>query len=702
MLEFSGVGLTDEINLYGHKFSIEGMYSAYEDTWEEGVPSFLNHDHRKHLGWTKLSGLYLEPHKAYLMNSILIGESETERSKLQELSYKQLYDKRVVSQQDKYDELRDKLGDSLSAEASKPCWVNAVAYYDVGIVQRIIPNIATDLIKGLMPLSKLKYIQPGVYEKDGWLLFAHLYFRRGLSYLNTLNEPFFELLQKCDERVNPRIAIDLNCIGLAGTQSQELEYSYWWGPKFNDDLSKIPDGVAVYKNEHYDGLLSDVLQTEFGWYRQDGIQTFECEEVTDIANIDISSNEKYGCRFVHSMINADTGLPTHLDGAIRAYTTEEMVARLDQDIKHSGRHTGYTKLWRIDGDIESPLWKSLITNFYRDNMQVGEYFGGTDSKLDLRHTRRDNTLSSHADFSVKSFIPANMSAGDGVRISVKCVPLESFPDGYDILIRPAQIYMAKDGAKKFIEGDTVSIAKYLKQLGLNVRIPFCARVATEDMVYNFPVFVCRDSFIANQVVECFRRFSEAWKSNGDDRLLSYSIQVNYDNYCVQYSFAGHIDDFCDYYLSSQKNIPSSDSDIPSWLNSLSEFLKSYHPANNSPSHADLRGKNGVLLFPKLLVNKKYIDKLEPDDVGVWAWLKLEKDQYEVVRDNGIWICAMFEIKQSKCSVCGKSYEKCDCIKLLEANVTEEIVDANFLGVIWTNRSAICCPPDINEKQRIEV
>ena len=432
MLEFSGVGLTDEINLYGEKFSIEGMYSSYEDIWEEGVPSFLNHDHRKHLGWAKLSGLYLEPHKAYLMNSIMIGESEAECSKLQKMSYQQLYDKRVVSQQSKYDELKRKLGGLLSTE-SKPCWVNAVSYYDVGIVQRVIPKITDCLTKGLMPLSKLNYIQPGVYERDGWLLFAHQYFRRGLSYLNTLNEPFLELLQKCEEQINPRIAIDLNCIGLLGTQSRELEYSYWWGPKFNGRFIKNPDGVTVYKNEHYDGLLSDILQTEFGWYLQDDIQTFECEEVTDIANIEISGNEKYGCRFIHSMINADTGLPTHLDGAIRAYTADEMISRLDLDIKHSGRHTEYTKLWRIDGDIEIGLWKLLIANYYRDNMQVGEYFGGADSKLDLRHTRCDNMLSVPLEFSLKSFIPANMNAGDGLRISVKCAPVENIPDNLDII-----------------------------------------------------------------------------------------------------------------------------------------------------------------------------------------------------------------------------------------------------------------------------
>mgnify|MGYP005831289865 CR=1 FL=1 len=92
------------------------------------------------------------------------------------------------------------------------------------------------------------------------------------------------------------------------------------------------------------------------------------------------------------MINDVTNRPYHLDGAIRAYTMEKMVQRLDVDIKHSGRDTQYTKIWRIDGDIEIALWKELITHYYRDNMQIGEYFGGVDSKINLSHTKHINGI----------------------------------------------------------------------------------------------------------------------------------------------------------------------------------------------------------------------------------------------------------------------------------------------------------------------
>ena len=69
--------------------------------------------------------------------------------------------------------------------------------------------------------------------------------------------------------------------------------------------------------------MSNIRQTEFSWYTQDERKTFECEEITDIPNIVSGGDEYYGCRFTHSMLDGESGLPYHLDGAIRAYTDEK-------------------------------------------------------------------------------------------------------------------------------------------------------------------------------------------------------------------------------------------------------------------------------------------------------------------------------------------------------------------------------------------
>ncbi len=689
MLEFSGIGMTDEINLYNQKFALDGLYSAYEQIWDEGVPSFFNHDHRKHLGWTKLSGIYLEPHKAYLTNTIYVGENEDEHEKLKYKSYNYLYKKHVDENRDKYDELKQKLGDFLSNSAN-PRWVNAVSFEDEGIVKRVIPDILVHIDKdGLIPENELTYIQPGIYEKNGWLIFAHRFFRRGLSYLNTLNEPFLELLHKQNDNLNFKIAIDMDCIGLLGTQQHEFEYQYWWGPKFNDNLDEIKPGVTVYENEHYDGLLSDTLKTEFGWYTQDNKKTFECEEITDIENISRSNEKLYGCRFIHSMLDETSGTPCHLDGAIRIYTDEKLLRRLDVNIKNSGRNTEYQKIWRVDGDISIPLWKELITHYYRDNMQIGEYFNGVDEKINQVHTEKTNELQTCDEKNtLKEFIPVTISAGNGLRVNIFCDHLEDCKDANDIKIRPYQFYIDSTGRNKFIESDSITIYKALINQGLSVRMPFCQNVATEDMIYNFPIFVCKNNEIAEAVIQTFNNFCVAWNSNNDDRIISYSLKINYNTKSIVLSFAGHIKDFIKWYGSTKYHVPVDEDGVAIWLKETYDFLNTYTPANNNPCLSVLKTKGGFLSFPKKFIPKRYIEKIVDEEKGLYVKLKLSKDEIDIVTKNNISACAMFKVNNSTCSVCGKDYSTCSCQKFLNPNVTEKISKSKLLGLVWTNRSAI--------------
>lgn len=65
-----------------------------------------------------------------------------------------------------------------------------------------------------------------------------------------------------------QIALDIDLIGLFGTEQAELEYQYWWGPKFNEDLSSIPYGVTKHNNEHYDNVFTNLcFQNLAGTYK---------------------------------------------------------------------------------------------------------------------------------------------------------------------------------------------------------------------------------------------------------------------------------------------------------------------------------------------------------------------------------------------------------------------------------------------------
>ena len=71
MKEYSGIAVTDQINRYNEIFSLHAMYSAYNMQWNEIIPSFANHDHTKCIGISQLTGLYLEPKRAYTTNKLI-------------------------------------------------------------------------------------------------------------------------------------------------------------------------------------------------------------------------------------------------------------------------------------------------------------------------------------------------------------------------------------------------------------------------------------------------------------------------------------------------------------------------------------------------------------------------------------------------------------------------------------------------------
>lgn len=277
-----------------------------------------------------------------------------------------------------------------------------------------------------------------MFQKEGYLLFAHQFFRRTLSIANTTNEEFFNSFEKIRnvEEVKVKLALDMDLVGLPGTEHPEFEYQYIRGPHFNNDLQLIPEGVTCHDNEHYDNLFSNLLSTQFYWHIKDEKRTFECEELCDKENISLDEGKSllWGCRYVHSMLNPVSGVPNHLDGAIRIYNDEQILERIDSktDISKCGKNSDYVKLWRIDNDFSVELWKELISTFYRENALVGEYFGGVDEKFE--QIKKERTQRNSIIDKPNKFIPVNLNVGDGLRFFFHCTSKVTITDGYDVRI----------------------------------------------------------------------------------------------------------------------------------------------------------------------------------------------------------------------------------------------------------------------------
>lgn len=677
-----GVVMTDGINRYNEFFPLKTVINAYNNSDPIGLPLSLNHDGTRMYGWSFLSGIYIEPGKAYVTNDSYFPENDEDRKKLQnqliEFSNRQYIDKN----KEKIDRLRSLLGDNLSSDG-KVAPVEAVAFHDKGILYRIFPDLEPKEKKDLYDISNLEQIGPGIFRRGEYILFAHTFFRRNCAIVNSLNSEFLSLLQSInDPNLTVKIKLDPDMIGLFGTwNGPSREYQYWWGPKFNDDLTKIEEGVARFKNEAYDNVFTNIDFTEFGWYEQGGNKTLECEEVEDRENIFEDVNY-YGCRYVHSFLNNETGLPTHLDGAIRAYTDEQIIERLDSSIDKCSRNTYYTKLWRIDGDMPVDLWKSLITQFYRDNRQVGEYLGGEDERLteilESKNESKEKDL-------FKVFIPVDLKKGDGIRCFYqKGAPVDL--KEWDVRVKSYEyVSYADAGHQKVMELETITLLKRLKQHGCSVRIPYTAVMQHDDLIFNFPVFLCKNSEIAAEVIETVAEFCAAWIANGDDRLISFSINFNQDDFAVRLSFAGHIQDLYSCFLETGTEELKKGNYI-AWLLKFYEINNIYPSANQNIEINTLLTKSFELFIPRVRVPNEYVDYIQCEDGDINAHIVLPTKLAKEIKEKNISIALGYVIEEAKCKKCQQNYRYCDCIKFLDdtSTIFEKVQVAEST---WTNRHA---------------
>lgn len=682
MVNLRGIVFTDHINRYNEKIAVEAMVRAYAKSWNEEQPMSVNHDHTKCIGATSLSGIYIEPGTVYQTNSAKIPESDEEKERIQKRLSVWEKKKKYIEKKDLYLKLEGMLSDNLTDKHAW-LWDNAVTLLDTGIVGKIFPEILSESHDGLYPLKMLQPILPGVYKKGDFLIFAHPYFRRNLSRINVLNTDFLSRLEGLkDSPLDIKIAIDLDMIGLYGTQCENREYQYWWGPTFNNDLSNIQNGVARFENENYDELMSNIRQTEFSWYTQDGRKTFECEEITDIPNIMKDKEEYYGCRFTHSMLNSETGLPYHLDGAIRAYNDEKMISRLDVSLVQTERDTIYTKIWRIDNEIQIPVWKELITHYYRDNHLIGEYFGGIDKNINQEEPIKEEQGGEKKQLSVQKYIPIDLKKGDGVRVSIQYHPHFSESSKFEIMIKSSEYLFWPDHKEKCFENEAITLIKMLKREHVKIRVPYMQRLAFEDTIMNFPTFCCNSIELAEKVQICIMELCKVWNKNQYDRLLSYSIQVNLKDKSVLYSFAGNTADVEKFLYSIGTELPEEEK-IPDWVKKVSEVTNSLFETKESFKITEVMHSDGSLHFNRQWIADKYIDDTCVDKEGMYATISIPKEDIIFVEENNIQAAISYIIKGSKCSSCGKDYAQCDCIKIIDDNVSEVIENYESAGLVWT-------------------
>jgi len=633
---FNGTG----VNRYGITFTVGALESALDQSWQYGVPSCISHDLHRLIAWSKGMSLNLEPGLVRLAGLVYSPENKKDEEELQKI-----FQERMQARlQDAFEPHAEKLYKRLSNLLSKE---HSPLFIDNGLVLRTFPDIFKNQDKnGLVPLKDLNPIGPGTFEIDGLLLFAHPFFRRSLSRYNSLNTPFLSRFQKEAHSygLDARIALDPDMVGLASSYNEYIELEYWWGPKFNNELTEIEFGVTKHAATEDQKMFHGISATEFWWHNQNEIKTLECEEIRDIPSIGFDK-DSFGCRYVHSMLDPIKAIPNHMDGAVRLYDESAMIERLETDISKSGKKSNYHKLWRIDGEIQISIWKELLNDYFRDNRLIGEYLGAEeDNNYNTPRELNTTTYSS----SLSKYIPCNMQPTEGIRISVSYHG-KSHHDNNSISFIPADFITNENGRFYFIEYDSTEVAKLLRRNGYEVVVPEDAMlIAFEDMLLNFPrVHHSGENSIhlAQATQEVFLSLLIAWSNKKDDRVISFTMSVEYDDKDVYFSYAGHVNDLLIWFKSKESTLPTSKDMIGQWAEAASNYMDNvFNKSIDSPPLHDLLQKDGMLVFPRrFLKNEEYRMRYDESSGSLMSDLiipKEDKKLFEVISSGKLAVACV--------------------------------------------------------------
>lgn len=700
MKEFLVVAVTDRVSRNFTRFLTSAMLTAIESSFEFGTPSFVSHDFHRLIGWNRPTAVYVAPDMSRLVGSWFMAETEEEEAAIRQnlLTFLQ---RRIDEHQDDFDELRVHLErhDPVDAVAVV---AECVALQGQDLAKEVAPEVfAAADDDGLVPLSELEPIGPGVYRYGALALFAHQFFRRSMSRLNTTSYQFLEYLQQLNQaRMEVLVALDNDMVGLAETYRPRLEAAYWFGPEFSEDVSSIPTGITRHQAGERLRLFTGIDHTEFWWQSRQGLHILEAEEVYS-SPTPSEPIETYRCRYVHSIVDESEGAIQHFDGAIRSYGLEQMLERVEVNLSGAARNTDYTKLWRIDGQVETSEWKTLLLHFYRDNYLVGEYLGLGDA---FEQEEIVEELSQEPSL-VESRVPHSMNVGDGVRVALSWHQPSDL-HGCERAIVPLHSIRRQNGeSAPSVEDHALELQKVLRRRGHPVHFEdSIVPVAFKDGYFTLPLVAHAREDLEQSLTQTYIAIADlikAWNDAERDFVGTFAVAIPVAGRELWVSAIGHISDLESWLATPQSIPPTGYSDLLSWSNDLAEAISAGAPdAENSPPIADVLASSGELDIKRVAIDEDRIHLLfDEERQALVCELRVtagDEESVEDLRESPLTAAMAMIVHVSKCSKCQQPYVECDHSKTLDDNVFQVVEDAEPVGFFWTDRPVVRLSEDSDD------
>ncbi len=231
--------------------------------------------------------------------------------------------------------------------------------------------------------------QPGYFRARNYMLMAHPYFRRGMHSINNWAPRFVDLVWSFESNdVTKYIAIDEDRVRINVDDTSYIELDTWYGPPYNDDISKIQSGVGKLRPpmdlnpDHVSLFFANAYSLDTKWSEDGRIKTFQALEFKSEQSYLILDGQKYfPARYVHAEFDLDSGTFRHFDGAVQCYSEEEYAQRRDSDFNYNLKSQARIKarskkLFKFNGKLRTEHWVELCSHFFAGNPLVYEYFTG--------------------------------------------------------------------------------------------------------------------------------------------------------------------------------------------------------------------------------------------------------------------------------------------------------------------------------------
>lgn len=687
MDKYLGILSSDALNRDGYVILFEVLENMIAKNALNGLPSLIGHNIHRPLGWIFPYGILIEPKISKTIGNFLICETNEDIEliypKIDEF-WKRSHYESIKNYKDKFIEL---LRENYKTEGNfivKGC----VAYHLPNIVEKIFPSLfenkdKDDLIYLNDLLNDFYYIGSGIFKSKNteFSIYCHQYFNRNLSMLNNYNTYFIDEFIKLNSNNNItlRIAIDKNLIGFSETYRGVLEFDYWWGPKFNNDISRIPNEVTRYECNDKQKFFSGVLGTEFWWKTDKNERTLEIEEIREQPSLGIDE-DSYGCRYIHSIYDSNKNEFVHFDGAIRLYLDEQILQRWEVNINKAGKDTTYTKLFRIDGKLELSDWKKLCILYYKGNPLLFEYFEAKeeyDSIVNETQTKNSRT----------NYTPYKINSDDGVRLFVSYHKKNLNYKQFERKIINPDIIEFQSGEKiNVIEYDIIEIEKYLKRNDGQIEYPNNINfVKPYDFATNYPIIIHGSNKTDKLIVETLTAFRTIFQIQNSslNKTIALTIGWEMEDFEVRLSVFGKSSEIVKWFNSVDK-VPVEYEKFRIWLSNQRQWIyDNYKYSERDFSH--LLKDDGIFYIKRETINYDYISFPHDKDRFYYEVnTNGNKELNNLIEEKAIFPSYSGLLKKVSCTKTGEDYFTSMTSKYLDTDVKMAIEEIDLLGFFWTD------------------